>query len=447
MKRQWHIRTRILITLLGLTGGILLAVGLVFNLSVRAYLQNRVSTQLIHVREDAVSDRREPPPEREMRPEGRPDRVTGAVGNAVILDQTGHLVSPFRGDREVADALSAWFTAHGISPTSRYRTLTLDFGKYAVTVSPDPMKPDCYLVSYVDVTAILALSTRINTVLLIIILAALILSIFLSRRFARSLAQPVQELSDFAGRIGGGDFAPRDLHYRDTEFEELAGSMNRMAAELAASRKKQETFFQNVSHELRTPLTAIRGNAEGIVCGVMEPLPAARVILRESENLGGLVEDILYLSRRGKGKPEGEAEPVDLRDILSLCVSEQRTEAGRKGIGFDFDFAEDPVLYPIREKEAQQLFGNLISNAIRYAGGTVKIVCREDADTVTVRVADDGDGIPEKDLPHIFERFYKGPGGKHGIGLSIAHSVATDHHATLTAHNDGGAVFEVRFPR
>ena len=221
--------------------------------------------------------------------------------------------------------------------------------------------------------------------------------------------------------------------------------MNRMAAELREVQQKQDVFFQNVSHELRTPLTSIRGNAEGMVCGVIEPQTALNVILAESDRLSGMVEDILYLSRMDKTAPEGAVEPLDLREALDLCASAQRTEAERRGVSFRFDFDDAPVLFPIREQDARQLFGNLISNAIRYAKREVRLVCRREAQSVIVRVADDGSGIAPDDLPRIFERFYKGAGGRHGIGLAIAQSVVRVYHGSLTARNDGGAVFEVRF--
>ena len=192
------------------------------------------------------------------------------------------------------------------------------------------------------------------------------------------------------------------------------------------------------------PLTAIRGNAEGIVCGLMNPQTSANVILAEADRLAGFVEDILYLSRMGRAAPEDKPLPLDLRDILSLCVSEQRVNAD--ALSFSFDFDETPVLFAIRERDARQLFGNLISNAIRYAVSAVRLSCHAHSDGVWVRVSDDGPGITSEDLPHIFERFYKGAGGKHGIGLSIARTVVDAYRGDITAQNDGGAVFTVSFP-
>ena len=445
MKKR-HIQTRLLVTLIGMTTAILLAVGLTFNICVQGYIRSRVAAQLADVSESVSSDRRGDKGQTEKRNEGRKDWITGTTGNAVVLDECGALTSPMRGDTETAQELSEYFSAHGIDGSIQYRVISLNSGEYAVSVTDDPVQADCYLVCFVDVTAILAFTRRINLVLLIIIFATILISVILSRRFAKAFARPVQELSAFAREIGGGDLSPREFQFQDEEFNSLADSMNRMASELNETKRKQDIFFQNVSHELRTPLTSIRGNAEGIVYNVMDPKDAAKVILFESDKLGGMVEDILYLSRMGKAAPEGSAEPIDLRELLSLCAFEQRAAAQSSGVTFEFIFDESPVLLKIREQDAQRLFGNLISNAIRYARSEIRLTCHADKDAVLVSVADDGSGISDEDLPHIFERFYKGKDGKHGIGLALARSIAESYHGTLTAHNDGGAVFEARFP-
>ena len=326
------------------------------------------------------------------------------------------------------------------------KTVSLDSGDYAVSTIDDPAEEGRTLLVYVDITATRAFAKQVNLMLLIVIAAAIFLSVLLSRRFAKAFAAPVQRLSAFASQIGRGDLEPHQFDFRDMEFDELGSSMNRMAKELSETKQKQETFFQNVSHELRTPLTSIRGNAEGIVYGIIEPQAAGRVILSESDKLGGMVEDILYLSRMGKGKPEGSAEPMDIREILSLCVSEQSAEAKNRGLMFSFDFDEEPVLLAIREQDAQRLFGNLISNAVRYANNEIRLSCHRKEKTANISVADDGPGIRPEDLPHVFERFYKGEDGKHGIGLAIAHSVAEAYGGIINARNENGAVFEVTFP-
>ena len=447
MKKQRHIRTRLTVTLIGLTCAILLAVMLAFNIAVQSDIRARVSTRLGEVTQSVSEDRREGGhgPKGDKHFEERPDRVTGAEYSAAVLAEDGALKKVLYGDETTANELACYVRDHDLSAGTESKVVSLDSGTYTVSIQQDPVEAGSRLLIYADVTSITEFTKQVNVILLIVIGAAILASVLLSRHFARSFAKPVQALSDFASEIGGGKLEPRDLTFRDAEFQQLADSMNGMVQELNDAKQKQETFFQNVSHELRTPLTSIRGNAEGIVYGIIEPQKAGRVILSESDKLTGMVEDILYLSRMGRGRPKGAAEPIDLREVISLCVSEQHTEAEKKGLSFSFDFDEDPVMTAIREQDAQRLFGNLISNAVRYARKEIRLSCHSSNNNTVVRVADDGPGIAEEDLPHVFERFYKGKDGKHGIGLAIAQSVAEAYQGTLTARNENGAVFEAAF--
>ncbi|MBQ9346600.1 MAG: HAMP domain-containing histidine kinase, partial [Oscillibacter sp.] len=387
--KQWSIRDRVLVTLVLLTAAILLSVALAFHLFVRAYVWSHVSSQLDSIAESAASaqlaDSRDisrsgiPDGRRKRKFDGGQDRITGVRGSFAALNADGTAVytglmpefgGPFPNDLseewETAQAFSAYFSdGHTLDEHICRKPVSLDGSDYIVTVVRDPAREGGFLVCYVDVTAIQAFTRQVNLALSAVILAALALSVFLSRWFSRSFAEPVQRLSAFAGEIGQGNFRRRAFAFRDREFQALAESMNRMTDELKEANRKQETFFQNVSHELRTPLTSIRGCAEGIVYGLMDPKQSGNIILAEADRLAGFVEDILYLSRMGRAAPEGSALPLDLRDILSLCVSEQRLNAGE--LDFTFDFDDHPVLAAIRERDARELFGNLISNAIRYA--------------------------------------------------------------------------------
>ena len=452
MKKQRPIRTRLTMTLVGLSCMTLIVVMLAFNIAVRGYIRSRVSTQLHLVTENVFKDRKQGGESGEFAPiddkafDERPDRVTGAEFSAAVLSADGTVRAVLHGNNTVAEALAAYVLEHGLSMETRARIVTLDSGTYTISLQQDPMDESCRLLVYADVTSITAFSWRVNGILLIVVLAAILISVLLSRRFARNFSEPVRELSDFASEIGNGKLETREMNFRGEEFQQLADSMNGMVRELNDAKKKQETFFQNVSHELRTPLTSIRGNAEGIVYGVIPPEKAGRVILSESDKLGGMVEDILYLSRMGRGRPEGAVETVDLRELLSLCVSEQHAEAEKRNLEFAFDFDESPVLVNIREQDAERLFGNFISNAVRYAEKEIRLSCRARDGKALVRIADDGPGIAEEDLPHVFERFYKGKGGKHGIGLAIAKTVADAYQGELSARNENGAVFEAVFP-
>lgn len=440
-----RLKSKILITLVGVTSAVLIIVVLAFNLSIRGYIAARVDSQLNEL-SSSVSDERQGGPGGKPF-DDRPDRVTGARGNALILSAEGELMGVLHGDETTAALIAESFKAGKLKEGGSYTTLKSDEGTYAVSVCEDPVTKGAHLVSFIDITAITGLASRMNLMLIIVAAAAVILCVILSRLFARSLAKPVQSLSEYARDIGEGDLSPREMNFKEAEFSGLADSMNRMAAALKESKNRQEVFFQNVSHELRTPLTSIRGNAEGIVYGVMEPKAAGQNIIRDSDRLTSMVEDILYISRMERTGGTENAEPIDIREVLSLCVSEQRTEAEQKGLAFEFDFDDEPTEVRIPEKDAERIFGNVISNAIRYAREKVCLSCRGTGGSVTVSIRDDGPGIPQMDLPHIFERFFKGEGGKHGIGLSIAKEAAEAYGGSLTARNDPGAVFTAVFPK
>ena len=448
MKHKWYIRTRILVTLIGFTCLVLLAVGAGFNISLRSYISSRLSSELSLVSERALEQRRSGMhgEKKEEHSPGHSGELAGTSENAVILDSEGELVSVLEGDEEEGAYLADYFKEAGITKELSNEIISLGNSSYTVSLQNDPVKEGQYVLSYIDVTSLTVLLGDVNRMLGWILMGAVLLAALLSLRFAKSVAGPVQTLSAFAQDIGKGNLKERNLSFQDTEFDQLAESMNRMTVQLEAAREKQETFFQNVSHELRTPLTSIRGNAEGIVCQIMEPKAAAAVILSEADKLGGMLEDILYLSRITKASSEEPAELLDLREVLSLCMFEQKTAADAKGIEIRYDFEEEPVLLSIRESDAQRLFSNLISNAVRYAEKEITLTCRRENDHITVAVSDDGPGISEEDSPHIFERFYKGKDGIHGIGLSIAKAVTESRGGTLRFYNRNGAVFQAEFP-
>ena len=424
MRQKRHIQTRILFTFIGLTCAVLFCVALAFNLSVQSIIRTRVSDQLSKVSRSASETRKRHSPKKGQSPDEFPDRVIGTRGKAILVNSDGTLLEILSGDTAVGSEIAAYFSGQDLSGGINSKIISTESGTYAISSARDPEDENQLLLVYADVTSLMAFTHRLNLVLFIVILIAIFLSILLSRHFARTLSAPVQSLSAFAAAIGSGNLTPEELTFREVEFDELAAAMNRMASELREAKTRQDTFFQNVSHELRTPLTSIRGNAEGIVCGIMEPVPSAKIILTESDRLGGMVDDLLY-----------------------LCASEQRAEAQTHNISFEFAFADSPVTAAVREEDARQMCGNLLSNAIRYAKASVRLNCRTEEDAAVITIADDGPGIAEADLPYIFERFYKAEGGKHGIGLAIAKTAAEKYGGSIEAKNQNGAVFTITLPR
>ena len=212
------------------------------------------------------------------------------------------------------------------------------------------------------------------------------------------------------------------------------------------AHESQKWFFQNVSHELKTPMMAVQGCAEGIHTGVLDPVEASGVILEEAEQMSDLVEELLALSRLESGQANAEFHSMDVREVLYDCLRSAEQPAEQRKLCVTPCFDEKPVLVNCDEVQLRRAFTNIITNALRYAKEEIQIECKADRGKAVVRIHDDGEGIAPELLPHIFDRFFSTRKGGAGIGLSLAKEIVSLHKGTITASNDGGAVFEISLP-
>ena len=221
----------------------------------------------------------------------------------------------------------------------------------------------------------------------------------------------------------------------------------RFGRDIEKEAERQQTFFQNASHELKTPLMAIQGYAEGIQAGVMDTGSAAEVILEESDRMTELVEELLDISKIDMGRQQLTLSETDIRELLYDSIRAVEPAAAASGITIAPDFPEEPVMVKCDDTQIRRAVTNILTNGLRYAHSQLCLTCRPDKRNVIIRIQDDGDGIAEGDLPHIFERFYMGKSGKSGIGLALTKEIIHLHKGTIRAYNgDTGAVFEISFP-
>ena len=221
----------------------------------------------------------------------------------------------------------------------------------------------------------------------------------------------------------------------------------RFGRDIEKEAERQQTFFQNASHELKTPLMAIQGYAEGIQAGVMDTGSAAEVILAESDRMTELVDELLDISKIDMGRQPLTLSEMDVRELLYDSMRAVEPIAACGGITITPDFPETPVMVSCDDTRLRRAVTNILSNGVRYARSELRLTCRADRRQVTIRIQDDGDGIAEEDLPHIFDRFYMGKSGKSGIGLALTKEIVHLHRGTIRAYNgDSGAVFEISFP-
>ena len=220
----------------------------------------------------------------------------------------------------------------------------------------------------------------------------------------------------------------------------------RFGRDIEKEAERQQTFFQNASHELKTPLMAIQGYAEGIQAGVMDAGGAAEVILAESDRMTELVEELLDISKINMGRQQLALSEMDVRELLYDSIRAVEPAAAG-GIAIVPDFPEEPVMVSCDDTRLRRAVTNILSNGVRYARSQLRLTCRADKRHVTIRIQDDGDGIAEEDLPHIFDRFYMGRSGKSGIGLALTKEIVHLHKGTIRAYNgETGAVFEISIP-
>ena len=221
----------------------------------------------------------------------------------------------------------------------------------------------------------------------------------------------------------------------------------RFGRDIEKEAERQQTFFQNASHELKTPLMAIQGYAEGIQAGVMDAGDAADVILEESDRMAELVEELLDISKIDMGRQQLALSEMDVRELLYDSIRAVEPAAAAGGITITPDFPETPVMVSCDDTRLRRAVTNILSNGVRYARSQLRLTCRADKRHVTIQIQDDGDGIAEADLPHIFDRFYMGKSGKSGIGLALTREIIHLHKGTIRAYNgDSGAVFEISIP-
>ncbi|MDR2072379.1 MAG: two-component sensor histidine kinase [Spirochaetaceae bacterium] len=305
---------------------------------------------------------------------------------------------------------------------------------------------------------------------------------------ARRIAQihSIQAVSDpsagpsSAGADPGGLVIRIQDQYKTRELRDLSRSINDLALELEEGERRQRQLIADVAHELRTPLTCLQGNMEAMIDGVYTPdREHLESCHEEIMRLSSLVADLNILANLEgplrepgevlAGPGEGEKSrnlprggPAGLNktnfDLARLvqAAAEQFVPAVReKGINLHLDLRESPVIADY--DRLKQVFINLLSNAVKYTDRGSVCVAVTGAKTPgavwDVTVADTGIGIPEKDLPHIFERFYRSDKsrsrstGGAGIGLAIAAAIVRAHGGTITAESpcgEGGTLFRVR---
>lgn len=288
--------------------------------------------------------------------------------------------------------------------------------------------------------------------LLVVALAAL-----LARLATRRVLTPLAEMTATAEAITDtGDLDRRIEVREDDEVGQLARRFNEMLERLARSRSAldesvtaQRQLVADASHELRTPVTSLRTNIEILLesGAQLDDEDRRRLLLdvvEQSEELTTLVSDLIEVARGDL--PSGEIDDTRLDSLVEDCLQRARRNSPQT----HFTASLEPVLVRGNPERLSRAINNLLDNAARHtaAGTEVEVV----VDPHGLTVQDHGDGVAEEDLPHVFDRFYRGANSRavqgSGLGLAIVRQVAEQHGGTVTAANapDGGAIFTLSLP-
>lgn len=281
---------------------------------------------------------------------------------------------------------------------------------------------------------------------------ALALALVLGTFLATELSAPLKRLIHATERIAQGDLSYRVAVRTRDELGRLAQAFNRMAEALQRSESSRRQLLADLAHELRTPLSVIRGNLEALVDGAFPLTPESLApVYEETLHLGELVEDLRTLTLAETGHFPLSMEPVELGELAEGVVEAVRPVAAEEGV--QIAVQREPDLWALGDaRRIRQVLGNLLSNAIRYSppGSTITVTALRQGGEIWVSVQDQGPGIPETDLPHIFERFYKADKsrseGGTGLGLAIAKEIVQAHGGRIWAENRGGACFTFALP-
>jgi signal transduction histidine kinase len=287
-------------------------------------------------------------------------------------------------------------------------------------------------------------------------LLALIISIGLAALITRSVTRPMQHVARAAQKITAGDFNQTVPVEGSAEVKEMAGNFNRMAQTVRAAQQSQRDLLANVTHELKTPLTSIQGFAQAIRDGAAgEPAAVRRsasIIYDEAARMNRLVGELLDLARIESGQIVMRREPVPIDQVLRGVLERMALRAQQGEVALIDDVPDSlPAITGDGDRLAQ-VFGNLLDNALKHTppGGKVTLSARllsrsPAAKTgklapagIEISVVDTGPGIPQEDLPRLFERFYqvdksraRSGGSSLGLGLSIVKEIVNAHDGSI----------------
>jgi signal transduction histidine kinase len=291
--------------------------------------------------------------------------------------------------------------------------------------------------------------------LLISLVISSIAAIFLSG----NITKPITKMLTTARNVAKGDFSGRLNIKREDEIGVLADALDNMSEKLENNIKQRLHLTANISHEIRTPLASIQGCSEALLDGILDTEEDRErylmTIRDEAKRISVLLKDLTELSRFETGDVQINKEPFSPAAVITRAVASVEVFAGKKNILIKTDVPEESFMVSGDADRILQTIIILLDNAIQHIpdGREIRVFAKKTESNVTFSVADTGDGIPEEDLPHVFERFYKADksrtrdGSGSGLGLSIAKQIVKAHGSKMKVKSSAtGSEFWFELP-
>lgn len=316
-----------------------------------------------------------------------------------------------------------------------------------------------YVVAASSLASVKHLTKKVTRLFLFSSILPVVLMFFALYGMTVKISKPIKLMSDASKAMAGGDFSKRIPITSDDEIGELAASFNQMTNSISRLEETRKSFVANVSHELKTPMTTISGFVDGIIDGTIEPEKQnyyLNIVSEEIKRLSRMVQSMLSISKLESGEFALKYEKFDFRELLLRIVvsQEQRIEERKLEIS-GLDSIESITLNADKDLIYRVIY-NLVDNAVKFTdeGGSISFLLSADSKDMDFKIRNTGKGIPQSELPLVFERFYKLDKSRSanknsmGLGLYIVKTIVKSHGGTISVSSveNEFTEFEVKLP-